>query len=194
MTIYLITKNEGKIRELSRQLNELAIVKMLETPDIKELETGSVLMVSQDKARKAASFVRHTKEVEYILADDTGLYIEGEYPGVRIGRETKLFFNGDFKGWMEKYAGHSAIALTVLTLLYLPTMEMQSFEGRVAGTIAYPEQYYSNGGFGFDPIFVCNDWNKTLAQLDNEGKKDLYSPRGRAIQQLKSHIEKLNQS
>ena len=54
-------------------------------------------------------------------------------------------------------------------------------EGVVRGTIATEER--GEGGFGYDPIFVPEGYDKTFAELPAEVKNSI-SHRGRALAKL----------
>ena len=55
------------------------------------------------------------------------------------------------------------------------------FEGIAKGHIA--EEPYGEGGFGYDPIFVSDELNKTYAEMTQE-EKNKVSHRGKALKKL----------
>jgi XTP/dITP diphosphohydrolase len=55
------------------------------------------------------------------------------------------------------------------------------FEGKVEGQISLEKQ--GEGGFGYDPIFIPNGYNKSFAQLDASIKNQI-SHRKRALDEL----------
>lgn len=59
--------------------------------------------------------------------------------------------------------------------------EEQLFEGIVRGSISYKMQ--GEGGFGYDPIFIPEGYDKTFAELPSSVKKDI-SHRSRAVSKL----------
>ena len=63
------------------------------------------------------------------------------------------------------------------------------FEGIINGEIT--EQPKGENGFGYDPIFIANDHNKTFAEMDLQEKSKI-SHRGIAIQKLISFLETYN--
>lgn len=121
------------------------------------------------------------------FADDTGLEIEalGNIPGVRTAR---------WAGEPANPAANRAKALhelngkinrrarfrTVITLIR--NGYVQQVEGIVRGSIAQAE--YGNGGFGYDPLFIPEGYDKTFAELPPEVKNTI-SHRARALQALK---------
>ena len=58
---------------------------------------------------------------------------------------------------------------------------MMQVEGIVRGRIA--EQEYGEGGFGYDPVFIPEGYDKTFGELPAELKNHI-SHRARAIQEL----------
>ena len=55
-------------------------------------------------------------------------------------------------------------------------------EGTCEGTLVAKRR--GNGGFGYDPIFVPEGWDETMAELTDE-QKDRISHRGRAFRALR---------
>ena len=55
------------------------------------------------------------------------------------------------------------------------------FEGRCDGHIT--EEQHGTDGFGYDPIFMPDGFNKTFAEMEHE-EKNAISHRGRATQKL----------
>ena len=60
------------------------------------------------------------------------------------------------------------------------------FEGIVPGKIA--EQVHGDGGFGYDPIFICDELNKSYASLSDE-EKNRVSHRGKALKKLITYLK-----
>ena len=118
-----------------------------------------------------------------VFADDTGLEIEalGGQPGVYTAR------------WAGEPAANRAKALrelagqtnrnaqfrTVITLMR--NGQMQQVEGIVRGQIA--EEEYGQGGFGYDPVFIPEGYDKTFGELPATIKNNI-SHRARALAQL----------
>jgi len=62
--------------------------------------------------------------------------------------------------------------------LKIPGEKVRFFEGKVDGMII-PERR-GNKGFGFDPVFVPDGWNKTFAEVEGN-EKAAVSHRGKAL-------------
>ncbi|WP_390575283.1 non-canonical purine NTP pyrophosphatase, partial [Staphylococcus pseudintermedius] len=66
------------------------------------------------------------------------------------------------------------------------TGETTTFKGTVEGEITLSQ--IGENGFGYDPIFLIPERQKTMAQLTAEEKSEI-SHRRKAIDQLKAYIE-----
>jgi non-canonical purine NTP pyrophosphatase (RdgB/HAM1 family) len=62
-------------------------------------------------------------------------------------------------------------------------------EGYVEGVIGYVEE--GSNGFGYDPLFIIPELNKTFAELTSE-EKNAISHRGNALKLLKEKLRELD--
>ena len=158
-------------------------------------ETGKTLEEnSLIKAKTVWNWIVESRKskvesIDGVFADDTGLEIDalnGE-PGVYTAR------------WAGSPAANRAKALrelegkdnrdcqfrTVITLLMNGDAPfnggMIQVEGIVRGRIA--EKEFGEGGFGYDPVFIPEGYDKTFGELPAELKNHI-SHRARAIQEL----------
>ncbi len=125
------------------------------------------------------------------FADDTGLEVEAldGAPGVHSAR-------------YAPGAGHDSAANTALLLRNLEGKhnrrarfrtvialiegdKLTTFEGIVTGEIM--EKAAGCGGFGYDPVFRPDGWNKTFAEATPEEKNSV-SHRGRATRKLIDYL------
>lgn len=128
----------------------------------------------------------HNKFKCNCFADDTGLEVEalnGE-PGVFSARYAgpehdananmhKLLAN------LKDCKNRKACFRTVIALIL--DNETYYFEGKIEGNIALTAT--GNTGFGYDPIFVPNGFNKSFAELGSEIKNKI-SHRALAVNKL----------
>lgn len=121
------------------------------------------------------------------FADDTGLEIEalGNLPGVRTARWAGEPANppANRRKALAELTGktnRNARFRTVITLIR--SGKIEQVEGIVRGTIAEAE--YGNGGFGYDPLFIPEGYDRTFAELPAEVKNTI-SHRARALQALR---------
>lgn len=145
--------------------------------------------------------------IDGVFADDTGLEIDalGGKPGVYTARwyltndgmsaatplnDEMMIFKANRTKALRELQGkedRSAQFRTVITLIRLKdgaerlqdaTLQV---EGIVRGRIA--EEEYGNGGFGYDPVFIPEGYNKTFGELPTEIKNSI-SHRARALAAL----------
>ena len=110
------------------------------------------------------------------LADDSGLCVEGlgGAPGIYSARWAEVAPGGprDFAAAMEKletalteigatppFAAHF---VSVMTLAW-PDGTVESFEGKVFGTLVFPPR--GTLGFGYDPIFLPEGLTRTFGEM-----------------------------
>ncbi|MCH7411527.1 non-canonical purine NTP diphosphatase [Belliella sp. DSM 111904] len=184
MKICFATNNKKKIEEVKAALgSSFTIVSLEEIGCQEELpETGDTL---DHNAFQKARYVKENYGVD-CFADDTGLEVEAldGAPGVYSGRYAgeprsdernidKLLSN------LEGVSNRKARFRTVIALI-LDGKE-HSFEGQADGVIL--DKRTGEGGFGYDPIFRPEDYDKTFAELSMEEKNKI-SHRGKAVEAL----------
>ena len=168
---------------------------------------------SKIKAQAVAAFISNqpsavSRQIDGVFADDTGLEIDAldGRPGVytaRWYRMNELTNEGvkELTNEREIFAANRAKALrelkdkenrgaqfrTVITLIRLENGAsrlqdaMLQVSGVVRGRIA--TEQYGQGGFGYDPIFIPEGYDKTFGELPAEVKNGI-SHRARALQEL----------
>ena len=119
-----------------------------------------------------------------VFADDTGLEIDalGGKPGVYTARWAGEPAANRQKALAElkDKTDRSAQFRTVITLIKV-NGERLAVSGIVRGRIA--EEEYGQGGFGYDPVFIPEGYNKTFGELPAEIKNSI-SHRSRALAEL----------
>ena len=182
--IIFATNNAHKLSEVQAILGEgVRLVTLREcgiTEDIPENEP-----TLEGNALAKARYV-HGRTGRDCFADDTGLEVDalGGAPGVHSARyatdghdfaaNNRLLLRN-----LEGCADRSAHFRTVVALI-LDGREYL-FEGRVDGRIVESES--GDGGFGYDPLFMPDGFDRTFAQMDGEEKNSV-SHRGRAVRKL----------
>lgn len=181
--LVIASHNQGKIKEFREMLAPFGVAVYsaadLELPDVEE--TGTTF--AENAALKAEALAEISGKP--CLADDSGLCVDalGGRPGVYSARYAP---NRDFDKAMEMLIGElkdcgatdwSAHFACVLALK-IPGQDVRFFEGRVDGKII--ENRRGDNGFGFDPVFVPDGYNKTFAEMTGDEKTEI-SHRGRAV-------------
>lgn len=178
----LCSRNAHKARELEALLPGWTI-EPLDRDDYPP-ETGATYY---DNAALKARFGReHTDG--WVLAEDSGLEVDslGGRPGVLSARYApegapavaKLL--GELEGIEERRARY----VSELVLLSADGRELRG-TGTLEGRIAY--EATGNEGFGYDPVFIPDGEERTVAELGN-GWKAERSHRARAARALLSAL------
>ena len=193
MKLVFASNNRHKLEEVRQILPaNVTVISLHEIGFLHEIdETGATLEDNSAlKAREVWEWIMDRgllNEVDGVFADDTGLEIRalGGLPGVRTARwagDDACDVNNRQKA-LRELAGaedRSARFRTVVTLIQ--DGEMKQVEGIVNGNIAQEEE--GEGGFGYDPVFVPEGYDKTFASLSAEEKNSI-SHRGRAMEALR---------
>lgn len=182
--ICFASNNAKKLDEIKSALSgKVGIVSLAELGCTEELEeTGDTLF---DNAFQKARYVSQTYGVD-CFADDTGLEVvaldgaPGVYSGRFAGEPRSDDRNVDLLlKRMEGLENRKASFSTVIALILQG--EEYSFEGKVDGVIT--EERFGNKGFGYDPVFRPEGYDRTFAELSMEEKNQI-SHRGRAVAKL----------
>ena len=128
--------------------------------------------------------ITNYQSISGVFADDTGLEIDalGGKPGVYTARWAgdSAANRGKALREMKGKKDRSAQFRTVITLI-MANGERLTANGVVRGRIA--EEEYGEGGFGYDPIFIPEGYDRTFGELP-EAVKNGISHRARALQAL----------
>ncbi|EJG5120687.1 XTP/dITP diphosphatase [Staphylococcus pseudintermedius] len=187
--IVIASSNQGKINDFKvifSEDNVIGINEMIEDFDVEE--TGTTFEENARlKSEAAAKLLNAT-----VIADDSGLEVaalNGE-PGVYSARYVGVQKSDEaniekvLKG-LENEENRAARFVCVISMT-TATGETTTFKGTVEGEITLSQ--IGENGFGYDPIFLIPERQKTMAQLTAEEKSEI-SHRRKAIDQLKAYIE-----
>ena len=156
-------------------------------------ETGTTL--EENSAIKADAVYQwltangEWRKVDGVFADDTGLEINalGGKPGVYTARWAGEPAANRQKALAElkDKTDRSAQFRTVITLIKFSAISDQYSETQVSGIVRgrIAEEEYGQGGFGYDPVFIPEGYNKTFGELPAEVKNSI-SHRSRALAEL----------
>ena len=178
--IALASKNENKLRELRAALPDwqLELLNADEYPP----EDGATYL---DNARKKALFGRTVADPKAsVLGEDSGIEVDGL--GGQPGPQSARFGGHDPVGrLLEELRGvdpEGRRARYVCELvLVMPDGEEVRGTGVLEGRIADGPR--GSEGFGYDPIFVPDGEERTVAELGNDWKR-AHSHRARAADAL----------
>jgi len=191
MRICFATNNKNKLREIKSKLVEAYdIISLSDLGHTEELsETHDTL---EENSLEKALFI-HEKYQINCFADDTGLLVEalnGE-PGVNSARYAGPGKSSDdnMQLLLDKLKGQkhrNAKFITVITLML--DGNAHQFSGEIDGVISREQS--GSKGFGYDPIFIPNGWQKTFAEVDLKEKNKI-SHRSIAVEKLVEFLSKI---
>lgn len=196
MKMVFATGNAHKLHEAGEILSDFCELVMPSSLGLTEdiPETGETL---EENSLQKARYLYDKLKTD-CFADDTGLEVEalGGAPGVysaRYAGEAK-----DSGANMDKLlrelqalgpgASRRARFRTVITLVKDGCL--YQFEGEMKGSIANSRS--GSEGFGYDPIFIADEYpDRTVAQLDEHTKNSI-SHRGRALRRMAAWLKTQN--
>jgi XTP/dITP diphosphohydrolase len=186
--LVVATRNPGKLREISHLLAGagIAVVGLDGFPGLPEVvEDGATF--ADNAAKKAETIAALTGRA--CLADDSGLMVDAldGAPGVHSARYAGS--QGDDaannRRLLHELAGVPAerrqAAFCCVMALCRPGQPTALFSGRVTGRILTAPR--GQGGFGYDPLFLVDGCDRTMAELPLDDKNRV-SHRGQALRQV----------
>ena len=190
MELIFATHNENKVLEIKNLIQKN--IKLLSLSDIgfkgEIIEDGNSL---HENSLIKAKFIRSKYGIN-CFADDTGLEVHSlnNEPGIYSSRYAgyPINTNDNIKKLinnLERFSDKSARFRTVISLII--NENIYSFEGVVNGNII--KEIKGKKGFGYDPIFIPNGYNKTFAELSLK-EKNLISHRSIAVNKMIRFLEK----
>lgn len=189
MKLIIATANSGKLKEIAELLSPLGFDLEPDGRDVQE--TGTTL--EENAMIKAVAVAEHHPDT-WVLADDSGLEVDalGGEPGVYSARYAGLEKNNDrnMAKLLEALQGQNNRDAQFRTVLALVGAgEKRIFEGVVRGKII--SEMRGDGGFGYDPIFVPDGYNRTYAEMTLEEKNSM-SHRAIALRKLVEYLVKMD--
>jgi len=185
MKILIATNNRHKVNEIKDILKN-GIFELYTLSDL-----NITIEVEEDKDTLEGNSLKKAKEMFRIanipaIADDTGLFVDslngepGVYSSRYAGEEATYDDNcvkllRSMKGIPERK--RSAYFKTVVCI-YESENKYHFFEGICKGKITTKK--YGGKGFGYDPLFIPDGFEKTFAEMP-EDKKNSLSHRGKAF-------------
>jgi XTP/dITP diphosphohydrolase len=183
LKLVFATNNKNKLKEVKAMLTNFEIVSLAEINCFDEIpETAETL---EGNAILKADYITKKYGLN-CFADDTGLEVEalnnapGVYSARYAGNENnteanmqKLLVNLD-ENTNRKAQFRTVIALNIQGNQF-------TFDGVCKGQILTKKT--GNSGFGYDPIFMPNGFNKSFAEMSISEKGNI-SHRGKSVKKL----------
>jgi len=177
MSLYFITGNKNKFEEVKSILEDVEQLD-IDLPEIQEIDPKIIIK------EKLLEALQHQKG-EFIV-EDASLYFNvlNGLPGPLIKWFMKALGKEGLANLASKLGDNKARVETIIG--YAKNHEeIYYFEGSITGRIVAPR---GESGFGFDPIFQPDGYNKTLAEMSQEEKNKI-SMRRAVVDKLKEFLE-----
>ncbi len=188
MKITFATGNPHKLQEIKEIAGDTIFEFVLPPEGFDPIENGTTFEEnSLIKAREAARLSGMIS-----LADDSGLCVEAlngepgihsaryaETPQKRIDKLLDAIINSD---------NRKAKFVCAMTLVSPSGEILFQTRGECNGEIA--RKQFGTNGFGYDPVFIVEGTNKTMAEM-SENDKNLISHRGKALQKVLNYLNNL---
>ena len=191
----LATSNKGKVREIKALCEEYEVTPYSELMEEFEIVEDGETFKENALIKARAVFKALNDENVVVMADDSGISVDvldgkpGIYSARHAGEKAndkenlhKLMADIKDKG-VSSSPAHYTAAIAIVT----KDVE-RCVHGWMYGTAL--SEAMGEGGFGYDPMFIPNGYDKTLGELDDETKKRL-SHRSKALSLAKVILETL---
>ena len=188
--IIFATGNAGKMREIREIMADMPVevVSMKEAGILADIEENGTTFVENAKI-KATEIAKQTKDI--VLADDSGLEVDylnkepGVYSARYLGEDTSYEVKNqailDRLSGVPKEKRTARFACAIAAAL--PDGKVLTTQATIEGYIG--EKPVGENGFGYDPIFMVEEYQCSTAELSEEQKNEI-SHRGKALRKMKA--------
>ena len=180
MDIYFITGNINKFKEIKSIIPNLKQLN-IDLPEIQEIDAKKVI---EAKLKEAIKYT----DKRNIIVEDTSLYLDAlnGLPGPLIKWYLMKMGVDGIYNIANKFDNYNAKVKTYIGFLD-DNNQIHFFDGELKGDIVSPQ---GNEGFGFDPIFKPEGYDKTLAEM-SLSEKNKISMRRIAAYKLKLYLNSI---
>jgi len=158
--LFFVSSNNHKYREAKKILDSFGINLGFLKSNLEEIQSNSLHDIAIAKGRDAFS-----KFKKPIIIEDDGLFINSldGFPGPYSSYVFKTIGNKGILDLIKK--NRKAKFVSIIT--YCDKTILESFDGKQNGTISKTQK---GKGWGYDPIFIPNNFKKTFAELNNKNE------------------------
>jgi XTP/dITP diphosphohydrolase len=181
MILNIITSNVGKYKEYSEILDKYNIATNFIKQEYIEIQANTIEEVVE------LALISLSEKYNYFMIDDSGLFIDclSGFPGVYSSYVFKTLGNEKILNLMENEVNRNAYFKTVIGLSI--NRKFYYFTGVCKGAIAMAQK--GKNGFGYDPIFIPANENRTFSEFEINEKNKI-SHRGLAALSLIDFLNK----
>ena len=195
MKLVLATSNKGKVREIRALCKDYEVIPYGEIiQEFEIVEDGDTFKENALIKARAVFKALHDEDI-MVIADDSGISVDilDGAPGIYSARYAGV--DADDKDNLHKLmddikaTGETSSKAYYTAAIAIVTKDSEyCVHGWMYGTAQSVAS--GDGGFGYDPMFIPEGFDKTLGELDDEIKKRL-SHRFKALNLAKKIIETL---
>ena len=185
--LVIASNNNGKIVEIRRLIPDISLLSLKDIGFTREIPEPFHTF-RENAFTKADTIYRAVGKS--VFADDSGICVghlngapgvnSAHYSGKRDDEANLQLLLQQMEGVINRTAWYTAIICLIWD------GDTHYFEGKCEGTLL--EEKRGNGGFGYDPIFVPDGYDKTFAELPLNVKNEI-SHRGKAVKKMVHFIE-----
>jgi len=185
MRIVLATSNKGKVREIKEMCRDFEVVPYTDLIDAFEIVEDAPDFKGNALIKARAVYAALDDKEAIVLSDDSGISVDalGGEPGIYSARYAgqnasdkenlkKLMDEVAAKG-LQRSPAHYTAAIAIVT-----KEGEQTVHGWMYGEVITEPR--GENGFGYDPCFIPEGFDKTLGELEENVKKGL-SHRSKAL-------------
>jgi len=180
--LFFVSSNSHKFLEAKNILDTFGIKLGFFKLNLEEIQSNSIKEIALNKARDA-----YSKCGKPVIIEDDGLFIDslGGFPGPYSSYAFKTIGN---KGILDLLKNNRK-AKFVSIITYCDKTTLRSFDAKLDGMISKSQK---GKGWGYDPIFIPKNLQKTFAQINN---KNELSHRYKALKKFSNwYLHKLKSS
>ncbi len=174
--IYFASSNSNKYREIEQILSHYGVESHFVKMSLQEIQSESVHRIAKAKSTNAFEYLQKP-----VIIEDDGFYISSlkGFPGQYSSFVYKTLGNQGLLKLMENRTNRKAHFLSVIA--YNDGQTLKMFTGKTQGMLS---RLATDGGWGFDPIFIPENTTKTYGELSISNRKAVFSHRHKSIKKF----------
>ena len=189
MKLILATSNKGKVKEIKELCEEFEVLPYSEIMDEFEIKEDGKTFKENAIIKAKAVYDKLKDKNSIVIADDSGISVEllSNEPGIYSARYAKK--DATDKENLQKVIDklknlnkNSSLAFYTAAIAIISKYGIYTVHGWMHGKVITTPR--GENGFGYDPIFIPEGYDKTLGELDNDIKKRI-SHRSKALKLAK---------
>jgi XTP/dITP diphosphohydrolase len=178
MKLHFVTSNKGKAGEAQMILGLPIEITSLDLPEIQSLDLEEIV---REKVIHA-----YEKIKEPVFVDDVGLFVNAwnGFPGPFIKFLIEAGGNELLLKMMSSVSDRKMTAKA--SIGFHDGSKIHTFIGEIKGTLV--EESRGDGGWGWDPLFIPENSDKTYAEMSPE-EKNAFSHRRNALEKFRKFLD-----